>query len=65
MYGGFGAPVGGVPIALSEQPPPEDMPDFFAFRVGRSNATEAGHWISRKLHELNRVADKLRVPGPP
>lgn len=65
MYGGYGAPLTGVPIAISTEPPPEDMPDFYSYRVADSPVGDGAHWISQKLHELNRVADKLRIHGPP
>lgn len=65
IYQGLGAPLTGVPIGIFSGTPPPELADVEAIPVGEGKAQEAGLWITRKIHELNRVADRIRVPPPP
>lgn len=61
MYTGYGSVPGGTPMAIIDGPPPEELPDFYGIPIGDSRRAEAGAWISRRLHELNMIADKVRI----
>lgn len=54
-----------VPLGIFTAPPPPELAEVDAVEVGGGNAAKAGTWITRRVHELVTVADKLRILPPP